>query len=526
MTLLGKRTEPVPNRRPSIAASQGSKTSDRRSGDVLSLPLIGRFIRWRHSRLVFQLPVFFVSLVMIAHAFWGPQLAPKNLAALLTWVHFRGLVVLVILLAGNLFCLSCPFVLVRDVARKIHAPRLRWPQWLSNKWPAAALFVTVLFTYELFDLFSEPWWTGMLIVGYFTLALLIDTLFKRASFCKFVCPIGQFNFLSATLSPLEVAVASPSVCDGCKSKDCIRGRREAIERDCSGLPVIRRGCELNLFQPRKVGNLDCTFCLDCVYACPEDNVGIFSRLPGEELAMTGSRSGIGMPEQRNDFAGLTVIFTFGAILNAFAMISPVYALENAIAKSTGLTVEWPILAAIFACLLVIEPALLLFGAAAISRRLSQSTDSLWGIVKQYAPSLLPIGFGIWLAHYGFHFFTGLLTVIPVSQNAAKQAFGSPWLGTPQWQLGGLPESIVYPIELGFLSLGLLGSWMVTWTITQRTNIKLERTGTTREIMSSPVYPKSTMATLIPWAVLHFLLFASAVWIMNQPMDMRGTFLGG
>ena len=38
-----------------------------------------------------------------------------------------------------------------------------------------------------------------------------------------------------------------------------------------------------VFQPRKVGNLDCTFCLDCVQACPHDNVGIISRLPADEL---------------------------------------------------------------------------------------------------------------------------------------------------------------------------------------------------------------------------------------------------
>ena len=45
--------------------------------------------------------------------------------------------------------------------------------------------------------------------------------------------------------------------------------------------VLQRGCELALFQPRKIGNLDCTFCLDCVHACPHDNVGIGCRVPGE-----------------------------------------------------------------------------------------------------------------------------------------------------------------------------------------------------------------------------------------------------
>ena len=30
-----------------------------------------------------------------------------------------------------------------------------------------ALFVGILFAYELFDLWASPWWTAWLIVGYF-----------------------------------------------------------------------------------------------------------------------------------------------------------------------------------------------------------------------------------------------------------------------------------------------------------------------------------------------------------------------
>ena len=450
---------------------------------------------------------------MIGHAFWGPQLAPKNLAALLTWVHFRGLVVLVILLAGNLFCMACPFMLPRELARRIHFPSWEWPNWLRNKWPAIGLFVFVLFIYELFDLWSNPWWTGMLIVGYFAAAFLVDALFRRASFCKYVCPIGQFNFLSSTLAPLEVAVREPDVCAQCRTKDCILGVRKAAGSteksiDTSQLPIVQRGCELGLYLPRKIGNLDCTLCLDCVYACPHDNVGLLTRMPGAELQNVKTRSGIGRIENRFDFTTLAVVFTFGAILNAFAMISPVYALERWIAEATGLRVEWPILAGIFAFGLVLEPAILLGGAATLTTRITRPRQSVFEVLNRFARSLLPIGFGVWLAHYGFHFLTGWMTVIPVAQNAALQSFGWPMLGQPKWQLGGLPESIVFPIEVGFMCLGLAGSWSIAWSI------------------AKALAPQRTWTCFAPWGALHLLLFATAVWIMTQPMDMRGTFLGG
>src|SRR5262249_4271340 len=156
-------------------------------------------------------------------------------------------------------------------------PKRNWPRVLRNKWLSIGLFVAILFVYELFDLWASPWLTAWLILMYFIAILLVDGIFKHATFCKFVCPIGQFNFVASTASPLEVRVREQQVCTRCETKDCIRGER-AVE---APLVVIQRGCELALFQPRKVGNVDCTFCLDCIQACPHDNVGIMSRLPAE-----------------------------------------------------------------------------------------------------------------------------------------------------------------------------------------------------------------------------------------------------
>ena len=85
--------------------------------DLLLVPVLGRFLKWRHSRTVLGIPLLAVSLVMILHGLLGPSLSPKNLATVLTWVHFRGALVLAILCAGNLFCLACPFMLVRNFMR-------------------------------------------------------------------------------------------------------------------------------------------------------------------------------------------------------------------------------------------------------------------------------------------------------------------------------------------------------------------------------------------------------------------------
>jgi polyferredoxin len=475
-----------------------------RSGgtDWLRVPLLGTFLRWRHSRKVMQLPLLVGALVMILHGLFGPQLAPKNLATLLTWVHYRGLLVVVLLGAGNLFCMACPFMLPRELARRFWKPSRRWPRRLRSKWLAVGLFVLVLFAYELFDLWSSPWWTAWLILGYFGAALAVDGLFEKASFCKWVCPIGQFNFIASTLSPLEVQVKEPDVCADCTTLDCIVGTRAPENREV----VVQRGCELDLFQPRKIGNLDCTFCLDCVYACPHENVALTTRTPGSELWSDRGRSGIGFPSRRKDLAALALVFTFGALANAFGMVSPVYAVEAWIAARLGTTHEAPALGLLFLLLLVVEPLLLLGLAAWATRRAAGTREPLLPLVTRFAYALVPLGFGIWLAHYSFHLLTGLWTFIPVTQSALADA-GLPLLGAPRWSLGGFSPGFVHPLELGFLGLGLLGSLLVAFRIAERD------------------YPARVLRAFVPWAGLCLLLWSAAMWLLAQPMEMRGTFMG-
>ena len=477
-----------------------SKTQPRL--DVLRLPLLGSLLKQRHARTLLQIPLFIISAAMILHGLFGPQLAPRNLATTLTWVHFRGALIVVLLLAGNFFCLACPFMLVRNFARKFFRPVRNWPRSLRNKWLSTGLFVGMLFVYEWYDLWASPWWTAWLIVTYFAGALVIDSVFKHATFCKFVCPIGQFNFVASTVSPLEVAVRDHDVCTRCATKDCIRGVREPA----APLVVIQRGCELALFQPRKVGNIDCTFCLDCVQACPYDNVGIISRVPAAELANDTMRSGIGFLFRRKDLAALVIIFAFGALLNAFAMVSPVYALEQWLARRLGITTEAPVLATVFGLFLVVEPLLLIGAAAWITKGWSGSKNSVVALAVRYSYSLVPIGFGIWLAHYSFHFLTGLFTFIPVTQ-AAVTELGSAVLGQPQWALVGLPVNVVQVFEVGFIVLGLFGSLIASY------------------LLAATNQTAQPARAFIPWAVLSLAIAVAALWVMSQPMEMRGVVLG-
>ena len=473
--------------------------------DVLRWPAVGPFLRWRHARTTLQLLALAVAAAVVAHGLAGPQLAPTNLATVVTWVHYRGLLVVALLAVGNLFCTACPFVLVRDVARRAHAPARRWPRALRTKWAAIVLLAAVLFTYELVDLWALPRATAWLVLAYFAAALAIDVAFKGATFCKYLCPIGQFNFVTSTLSPLELRVVSEGTCRTCRTVDCIRGRRDAARPQA----VAQRGCELALFLPSKVGNLDCTLCLDCVHACPHDNIALAARVPGAELADDRRRSGIGRLTARPDLAALTVVFAFAALLNAFAMTGPAHEVQRLTGAALGGTSEAVTLGVLFAAGLVVIPALAMGVAAASSRRAEAGPrPSVAATAVRYAYALVPLGVGVWLAHYGFHFLTGLLTVVPVTQSAAIDLFGRAVLGEPWWRWVGIRPGHVFPLQVGAALLGAFGSLAVAYAIAA------QRPGARR------------VAAAAPWALLIVAMAAAALWVFSLPMDMRGTGFPG
>jgi cytochrome c oxidase assembly factor CtaG/ferredoxin len=459
--------------------------------DTLRLPLLGPFLKWRHARLALQVPVAVLATCLIVDGLRGPQVGAMNLAGVLPWIHWRGIVILGLLAVGNVSCMACPFTLPRTLARRWLPGGWAWPRWLRNKWLAVALLALFLWEYEAFSLWDSPWWTAWIAIGYFVLAFAIDAIFRGGSFCKYVCPIGQFNFVQSLVSPFEVKIRDADVCTACQTKDCIRGR--------DGIP----GCELKLFQGRKSGNMDCTVCLDCVHACPHDNIGISASVPGEQLWHDSVRSGIGRFSKRPDLAALVVVLVFGAFANAAGMTAPVQAWEAAAGAYFGHPSPLIVTSAFYFAMIGIAPFLLVGAAALWSHAPTTKLD----MATRFAFALVPIGFGMWLAHYSFHFLTSYETLVPVTQRFSAE-IGFADLGAPRWQAAccrAAPDWLP-KLEILFLDLGLLLSLYTGYRIA-----KLQFVDSGR-----------ALCAFAPWALLVGLLFAAGIWLVFQPMQMRGT----
>lgn len=470
----------------------------RRRLDLLHLPLIGPLLRWKHNRTVAQSVILILAAAIIIDGLFGSPLAAKNVATVSAWVHYRGLVVLALLLVGNLFCAACPFMLPRKLAKWLGRPTQRWPQALRNKWLALVGLLAIVYSYELFDLWASPWWTAWLTVAYFAVAFVLEAFFTRNSFCLYVCPLGTFNFLYSTISPLQITARNHDVCHECTGHECINGSSS------------QQGCQLELFVPTIQSNLNCTLCLDCAKACPYDNVALAARVPGNELFRQTWR-------HRLDLAWLAIVAAFIALGNAFGMTPPVYVLEQQLADLLNTNSEALVLGLIYIVGAVAVPLLVVYLAAWISRTLTQGGPnrglSLNRLVMRHAYSFVPLGFAIWFAHYLFHFLIGAMTIVPAFQTFFQRTLHWPILGEPNWQLATVGVPLVTTIQL-WQSLITYGGLLAAVALA------LHAASTAQQNR------RHALLEALPWLIVLVALALASGATFLLPMEMRGSALGG
>ena len=479
--------------------------------DALRLPLVGRLLRGRYGRLILQAPFALLALALVIDGFTGPQVAARNLATVAPWVHLRGLAVLALLLAGNLVCMGCPFTLPRTLAKGLSKSGRRFPQRLRNKWLAIFSLFALFFAYEYLDLWASPWLTAWLIVAYFVAAFALEAAFAESAFCKYVCPLGSFNMVYSTLSPAGIAVRSHDVCANCVGHECVNGSyapqplirideiplgagAERRRKEVAHGPRGTLGCGTELFAPQMRGNMDCTLCLDCVRACPHDNVSLFTRAPNAELSRADRWP------RRWDMSLLVIALAFMGLSNAFGMVPPYYALQEGLALNLGITSEPLALLLVFGAGNLLLPLVAALGAAWLGRRLTRfgKRDSLRDTVAAFAPAFVPVGFGIWFAHYSFHLLVGPGLIVPVVQEflGAAGAWG-------RWSFS-LDANLIGSIQL----VVLLGGFLWSLWLAQKTALRL--------------YRRKALLGLLPWALVFTLMMLAAWQIFTMPMEMRGT----
>ena len=457
--------------------------------DVLRLPLLGPFLRWRYSRFVLQLPLLLLAALSVYDGLTGRQIASINTATVTVWVQYCALAVLALALFGNLFCAACPMMLTRGPSKLLGRvlPKLSWPRSWRGKWLTLGLILAFLFCYEAFDLWASPWLTAWLIAAYFAAALLVDSLFPAGTFCKYVCPLGNFHFALSRASPTQITARDPEVCRSCESKACLNGRAapESAFGKLPGLPLLGGpatlpGCETRLFVPTMRSAQDCTLCLNCLRACPYDNVALAVRAPTFEAEAA---------RPRFDAALLLTVLAWGGLLNAFAMV-PAYAHLAANLSKVLHTRDETLL------LLLIQGGWLLggVGLSVLAARAAGGTLRGWAVI------LAPLAVAIWGGHALYHFLIGAGTFWPVVLGALAR-LGLPISPPRPYAVLRLDAAFPFQVALTYLALGA-GAY-AAW--------RRARAG-------------GHARRAAPVTLLSVLFAVITLWIFAQPMQARGSLL--
>lgn len=489
-----------------------------RGFDLFRLPGFRRLARWKYGRLALQLPLLVLALLVIVDGLTGRQLAPRNVATTATWLHYRGLVVLALALFGNAFCAACPLMLTRGASRwlrRLLNPRFTFPRALRNKWLVLGITLVYFVAYEALDLWASPWLTAWLAIGYFGSALVIDTLFPAGTFCRYVCPLGNFNFALSTASPSQIVAVDADVCRSCVHKPCLHGRETHAadpgrELRAAFIPLAEvtnpngtgyfPGCESDLFVPTITSNLDCTYCFNCVRACPYDNVALSVRAPGRELSRRPWARRFGLPAMV-----FGVLLTYWGVVNALAMITPFYAFAAGLSNLLGTRNEFVLLGAMY-LLVTAAGVALTVGAAMLADRLGGRASRPREAFERWGYVTVALGFGFWGAHYVFHFLTGALSVVPVFQHFFEYR-GMPL--DPNWRLAQMvPTRWLFPIQ------AIIGAIYTTVGLVTAVRIARRDFGARRWVLAM-------------WPLVLFVLAFTTLQlvILAQPMEMRGTMLG-
>ena len=327
--------------------------------DLLRWPLVGRFARHTRARLVLQLPLLAIAIVLVAHGLFGPpNRAPK-----------RGD-------GPDLGALSRP---ARDCAprdrepllhRLPHDPRPRCGSSCRSSCMALASRAPhEVAGYRALRGDSFRLRTVRPLESAACHRMARAGILRRRSpggravhgrqlFCKYICPIGQFNFISATLSPTELRVRDIGTCRSCHTVDCIKGRlrRRNVHRpgcggeEARGRPAGLRAQSVPAGQGRQPR----------LHPVPRLRARLSARQhradhPRSRRRAAGEWTPVGhrpIDPPPGVFAVLCVLFVFGAMVNAFAMTAPAHVAEAWIAAALGTRSETGVLAEVLAIALI------------------------------------------------------------------------------------------------------------------------------------------------------------------------------
>lgn len=462
--------------------------------------ILNKLISLRFFILGLKSLVLFVlfSLIVIgfsAHsseAGFLKQLRNFNLANLIVWSYWWPFLVISSIFFGRVWCMMCPVEFITSLAAKIGLKRER-PAWFKSGWLITLLYVFILFVgINGFAIHRSPMYMSVYLMSIVGLSILVGIIYKKNSFCKYVCPIGILLGLYSRFSFLGWRVKESDTCSTCKDKSCVNKSHL--------YQLSEKSCGVDLYPKNIDSNSECILCGGCLKVCNNSNtekIGtrpnpgfvklklndtIFSRLElsSSELAFTVVLSGFVIYE----------ILSEWSVTKSFLMFIPK-------ALNTTFDILNPFLAGIVKSLIlfVILPLIIWLIPYGISRLFKEKLP-LMAYLKSFAAGFIPIMAAAHLCKAVLKmtsripYFEHVFSNIDGVQNTQLFLKGQVSL----FSLGHVPHLIISVLLVALVGLGIFVSTITIKKINCTLNIKNKAVMYLIPILYGLIF----LATILQW----------------------------
>jgi len=239
--------------------------------------------------------------------------------------------------------------------------------------------------------------------------------------------------------------------------------------------------------------------MNCVRACPYDNVALALRSPAFEASRNAWYRRFGAPMQV-----MGVLLLFWGFLNAAAMVPPFFAVAGWLADTLGTRSEALLLAIAFFAL-GIAGVLLVTLVGAASDALGGAKLGPWASFRRWSHPMAILAFGFWTAHYLFHFATGATSIVPVFQHFFEyRGFAV----DANWAIARMvPFRWIFPVTASVSIAYAVIAGFATFALARRH------------------FGRRGVVAMWPTLIAIALLVAAQLIVLGMPMEMRGTLLG-
>ncbi|WP_236890135.1 hypothetical protein [Desulfoluna limicola] len=262
-----------------------------RRGDVRNAPAPWRLdllsfipgLRWlvtrRWLQFVVVLPTLALFVLFLIAGFFGSPIGNRNIIITFVWIFWWFLLITLLLPFGaRLWCLLCPFPILGEWFQRgrflgppadngcnssMRGLNKKWPRPLANIWLQNILFLCMCTFSSI--LVTRPFVTAVALSILIVTATIMHMVYTRRTFCLYICPMSGFLSLYAMTSMVEIRPKNPQQAKTCRDKAGILGNGDGW-----ACPWHQRPNKLNR-------NNYCGFCMECIKACPHDNMTIFAR---------------------------------------------------------------------------------------------------------------------------------------------------------------------------------------------------------------------------------------------------------